>query len=936
MRRAAALLTIALLAPLARATQPLDMHAARRASASFRLAVRESQTIPVAGATAAWPIDAAILEVAVLNGSVQIVGRSAGRTKVVVITATGEQVYEVLVTGSASPTARKTAAVTTRSDNGTAEVRYSSAQRELQNSVAVTHETKTARVEIAARTVHYAEAPIGDRARTSVPAATIRMFTRGRELTLLDRDVDHSPLTLSNTPLRGIHYLDEHWRVHAGYTAYAAYQTFFVPVERELAIGAAYAFRIDARSHIVPGVFTYRNHDGDDGTVASLLYEYDDDDRLAARAELGYSNGFGAAVQFEYATPRDNAQADVRYRPDSFAVVSPAMPRGLLADALWSHVYGRASNAALSLSVSEIGGIRVAAGSVDVEHRLKQNVALTGGVSYGQFDRARSLTIPAGVRFDFARGGFGALVRYAQSDTNRAGIGGRLFGRASLGRFSASAYADYQQNAPTLELIFREQPELALALHDLGITATTPADIARALRENAELIELGFIEGVTVDLAPVRTQLGFELAWRGASASRPQLRARFAQSVAESVATRNTSTIASLTYSRRLTEGTDLFAGYSYWRSERRGERAQTTPMVEVGLRRQFDGLPGMFGGGSGAISGVVFADEDLDGVSDGTPVAALVDLDGANAKATNADGTFAFTNVPRGAHRVAVRIPERPDAYFTTPSRVEVEPGNSVAFGVAYTPARVFGRVMTDASDGIAGVRVLLARGANQMFATTNDDGRFTLAAAPGEWQLSILTDSVPAGFSLAGTEARAVILDRAQPLHPEYTLRANRSISGSGALANSEIEVRPHGKRVRADEQGRFSIRALPAGKVTVVANGVAREVELPHGPAVINVDVAPQVAQTAAPAVHTQAVGERSDTMHGYVVAIGAFRVHANAIETVERARRSGVEASLTTSGPLTIVRAGPYETRGDAAAIAERLTHAGLEAIVLSRN
>jgi hypothetical protein len=64
---------------------------------------------------------------------------------------------------------------------------------------------------------------VGDRAKTSVPSASIRLFRRGRELTILDRDVDHSPLTLSHTPVRGVHYLDDHWRLHAGYTAYAAY-----------------------------------------------------------------------------------------------------------------------------------------------------------------------------------------------------------------------------------------------------------------------------------------------------------------------------------------------------------------------------------------------------------------------------------------------------------------------------------------------------------------------------------------------------------------------------------------------------------------------------------------------------------------------------------------------------------------------------------------
>ena len=68
----------------------------------------------------------------------------------------------------------------------------------------------------------------------------------------------HSPLTLSGTPLRGIHYLDEHWRIHAGYTAYATYQSFLVPVKRELVAGAAYAFRTGPHSTLTPGICVSR------------------------------------------------------------------------------------------------------------------------------------------------------------------------------------------------------------------------------------------------------------------------------------------------------------------------------------------------------------------------------------------------------------------------------------------------------------------------------------------------------------------------------------------------------------------------------------------------------------------------------------------------------------------------------------------------------
>jgi hypothetical protein len=143
----------------------------------------------------------------------------------------------------------------------------------------------------------------------------------------------------------------------------------------------------------------------------------------------------------------------------------------------------------------------------------------------------------------------------------------------------------------------------------------------------------------------------------------------------------------------------------------------------------------------------------------------------------TDARGAFAFQGVARGVHRVVARVPEKPEVYFTTPSRVEVQTGERIAFGVATTPARLIGTVKSDSGVGVGGVRVLLMRGAQQILATTDSDGQFIVAAPPGEWQLSIIADSVPPGYLLAGLNvARSVMLDRAQPQHVEQVLHVLR----------------------------------------------------------------------------------------------------------------------------------------------------------------
>jgi hypothetical protein len=906
---------------------------------SIALTVNESRNLQILGVTAAWAIDPNIVDAAAANGSVSLFAKSVGRTRVMVVGITGENVLDVTVQGKQGAAKPKVAVV---GSNTVAEVRYSSATREIQDHVTITREEPGRRTLIDVRAIHQTAHANGDRPGTSIPVVSYGIFTGKRELTLFDREVAHSPLTLLGTPLRGLHYLDEHWRLHAGYTAYATYQSFLLPIKRELVGGAAYAIRTGARSTFTPGVFAINGQ----GAIVSLLYDQEREGH-DFRAELGISNGLGGAVQYELDTQNDQARVDVRYRPRDFATVGAGELHGLRADANWNHVYGHGSNAALSFAATDFGvqnDERVLAASADVDQRLTDRVSLTGGASWGSFERAghitRSLTVPAGVEVRFPRGSISALYRYAQSGVNRGGHGGRIAARASLGRLYLSGYADRQQNAPTLEVIFGEQPELALALSELGIIATSPSDVARALREHAVLAELGFVEGITIDFAPLRTQLGFEAAWLDSSPARQQIRARLLRNVVESVASRTTTTIASLTYSRSITASTDFFAGYTYWRTERRSGQTIDQPYVEVGLRQRFDGVPS-FGGGGGTISGTVFADEDLDGTSDGTGVAAEIELDGANRQQTDADGRFAFRNVTRGAHRVSARV-TRPEAYFTTPSRIEAQPGDAVAFGVATTPARLIGHVVNDAGLGIGGVRVLLARGTRQVLSTTDSEGKFIAATAPGEYEISILADSVPAGHALTGTEARSVMLDRAAPREISWTLRALRSVTGQGLPPNAEIVVQPLGTRAHADAEGRFSLRSLPAGDLTLIAGNAKRTVRMGSGPSSLTVDFG-SVAQSTprnpeAPRNPEEpkiiVVGEQRDTMHGYVVQIGAYRVRANAEETLQRARRSGVSAKLRVSGTLMIVNAGPYPSTAAASEAAGRLTRAGLEAIVMS--
>jgi opacity protein-like surface antigen len=909
-----AMLAIALCTPLA-ATERLGLR-----SQVLQVRVRESLPMQVLGATAAWAVDPNIVQVGTLNGIVTLTGRAAGTTRIVILTAAGEQTLEVVV--SAPRNATGPTAVD-KQQNGQAEVRYSSADRSLQNTVTVRKETAGRTTEINVRNVNYGSGAPGEHAAVTVPSASYRIFTRNRELTLLDRVVDHSPLTLSGTTLRGAHYLDEHWRIHAGVTAYAAYQSFLLPTEREPVVGVGYKV-----GSFTPSAFVYPGQ----GALLSLLYDYAPMDGVIGRAEVAVGHGVGGAVQLAVDRGRDRARLDVRYRPESLPGVKATQMSGLVADGSWSRSTSRGSYVALGFSAADYDSIdiRTVTANADGAWRLNDRLSLLGGVSYGAFDATRSVTVPAGVQLDFRRGSLTALYRYARnSATNTGGNGFRVAARTSLGRVGINGYVDRQEQAPTLSLIFREQPQLALALEQLGISATSPADIARALRENAELIALGYIDGVTVDLAPTRTQAALELSFLGTSASRHQLRARILRNRVESVARAVDTTIATVSYARRLTPATDVFAAYTYWRTEARDQDAYVQPFIELGVRHRFNDLPS-FGGGT--IAGVVFIDEDLDGQSDGRGVAdAEVELDGARRIKTAADGAFAFDNVRGGAHQVVARVRDAPAAYFTTPSRVDAVAGEPVTFGVAWTPARLQGRVTSDAGVGIAGVGVIVSRGAKQYRATTASDGSYAIIAPPGEWTMDIVPDSVPSGYSLTGIASRDVTLVREEPRQADLSLRANRSISGR-ATPHAEIVVEPLGKRVNADADGHFTVRSLPAGEVTLHMRGIIRPLLVPREPSALVVDFVEAAPQ---PAVRTIVSGERTDTMH-WVVQIGAYRLRSNALEALHRARRTGVAATMTETPTLAIVRAGPYPTRAHADEAAEALERSGMNVIVQKSN
>src|SRR5437868_4923950 len=100
--------------------------AARAADRPLSLTVHQSFALRMIGATAMWAVDPSIVDAEAIDGQITLYGRSAGRTKVVVIVLGREQTFDVTVSDKNAP-----APVAQRSrDAGVAEARSSSGQRE--------------------------------------------------------------------------------------------------------------------------------------------------------------------------------------------------------------------------------------------------------------------------------------------------------------------------------------------------------------------------------------------------------------------------------------------------------------------------------------------------------------------------------------------------------------------------------------------------------------------------------------------------------------------------------------------------------------------------------------------------------------------------------------------------------------------------------------
>ena len=958
--------------------------ATAQSAPSLTLRYEQVATRTIAGATAALSLDPARVGASVQDGIVTLIGRGPGSTNVIVVAGdetitlrvvVGEPPLNVLP-GMQIGNARGGA-------SGYYEARYGSNPSVLQGGLFFSRRDGERSAELTLG----GAAPFGDRVSSpfSIPQASFTLRAPGRELTLLDRTIANSPLTVSRSNVRGLYLRQGPWQVNAGYSFFSTFEHLLLPTDKEAVAGVAYRYTLTPRSSLTPNFFYF---DGPvqsrRGALGTMLYEARTASDVKFTAELAASRSFAGALAVDFDRPNRRGWAKVRIAPSSLPSLTTDQQSGRQLEGGWFWQGGKSTVSTTMSSRSYSHGAfdqTSSVASLNVQRRLTPHWAIHGGSGVSVFENSSqaaskisNMTLPLGVSFSTSHVGAGSDYQFSRETVRE--LGGHLF-RANLNGsargFRLSGFAERQTQAPTARRILTEIPWLQPMLDRLGLAANTPQQLADLLRTNAELSAYGYANSIQIDVTPVRTRLGATAGWSGSGARRPHLSMSTLFSREGSVDTTATGAVHSMSYSQRLDGATEV---YLTWSALCRGRSVSPAcqPVMFASLRRALTSSPGFLAPRGGHIDGVVFKDDKALGVysSELPPLAGVeVILDNMHHTRTDDDGRFRFDDVSHGAHLVEARYTSDQPTFFTTPSPAHVDTGASVHFGVAWSRSSLWGVVLADGGTGINGVLLHVNSGDRRMTVRTADDGTFVVKGlAPGEYDVAIDAGSVPAGYPVDSLVAQRVRVEQAEPGRARFVLRPYRSIAGrarmldrnSGqyvALPGVTVELFPLGRKSVTGANGQYVFRNLPAGHYTIVARQGGREntavVSVAEGPAIVR-DADVTVLQAGAAATSISALlaslmahpatsvppGDERVQAEGHSIEEAAAAAAGNASFTIQVAestnarharamvdelKRAGHGAYLETAASDRNggyrVRVGHYSTRAEANRSARRL-------------
>lgn len=847
------------------------------------VSLKAGQTIEIAAAdaTAAYAIEPLYVDVTLDEGFAQIVGKFAGHTEIILVTANGVSNLPIDITPAAPiypPGFVKPQSLAEGPVIGSYEFTYVSEQPQIQNILDITTQGPDRTTQLHVLVTDLLDPQPGE-AHLFLPSAFYEVKTPRWDVTLLDQSVANSPLTVDGAVLRGLHFKSNRWLFHAGYASLATFNGFIFPVQPEEVAGAGYVVPLSPYSHLTANGYYFFASDqsvttAHPGAVGSLVYEYkrssggfplQRDGDLDLLAELAEGDGLGGALRLRYSTSRNEFVANFTDKPESFHSLSFDNIPGIQSQGIWNRQLNPAlfnnvtfSDNRLLLPQTQQTNLTAA----ETLHALLSKHWSAGtGATYASFSQngaagaysLASIALPQNINFDMPH--FGAGFQYQYTRYSQGGSTGQDFRpsvRAGFGNFSASVYAERQTDATTVESIFSENPTLQAELNALGLTASTPDQLQGLLQDTNVLQALGLSSGSQLNLVPTQYQVGGNVNWNVHGAGTQQLNAGVVYTTDKSLVSTTQNWNVNGSYIRQIGREYNLSVSASLLRITVAGQ-PQQYPLLQIGLRRSFSSLPSFLSSHKyGAISGTVFQDDEGHGAfRKGLPPMAGVEvvLDGSERTTTDANGFYSFPHVPAGGHFIEFNFQSSKPFWFTNPSKRPATINVPANLGIRFASAELVGYVRNDAEAGIENARIVIT-GPNQRLEVRSDaQGRFSIPAlGAGEYQVSIDPDSLPEGYFLEDLKAQQVSLQDGMPNRLDFHVRALRSLTGHVTVYNTTlgqyvpavgitVELRELARKAITTSAGTFLFQDLPAGNFTVVlgwdGTEVIQEVSMPADP-------------------------------------------------------------------------------------------------------
>ena len=281
------------------------------------------------GATAAFSLDPSLVGASAQNGNVTLIGRRPGSTNVIVVFGDRTESLQVLV--GDPPVIVFPGMLNARANGGASghyEIRYGTDAGILQGNLRFSRREGDRFTELAfgaaASRTDIGASPF------SIPLASSTIRTPRRELTLLDRVITNSPLTVAGSNVRGAYVREGPWRMHAGYSFFGNFEHLLLPTDKESVAGVSLSARLNPRSSLTPNIYYFDlpPESRRSGPLGTLLYEAQPAPDVKFVAELGASRAIGGAVELEVDRPNRRAWAKWRHAPSELPSLSTDQQSG--------------------------------------------------------------------------------------------------------------------------------------------------------------------------------------------------------------------------------------------------------------------------------------------------------------------------------------------------------------------------------------------------------------------------------------------------------------------------------------------------------------------------------------------------------------------------------------------------------------------------------